>query len=251
MLKNGRDSEFIAKLADGIGACATVFYPRPVIYRYTDFHTSEYKGFSAVSDLEEQEESYRGASRFLREVDILRLELEAVRTVRRRYPNLWLMIPFVRTVKELTDIISFLDSEGLSQTPSFKLWIMVQVPSNVLLIEEFLDTGIDGVCVGIESPGELIHSTDRSNSKLADEFDLEDKSIMLALETVVKACLARGVATSVRIRNQRISAGLFEALASLGIRSVTVSPEMINIARRVFGKAEAFPLSLANLSIGR
>ncbi len=54
------------------------------------------------------------------------------------------MIPFVRTVGELEQTIKIMEQEGLKRSHDFKLWMMVEVPSNIFLMEKFLEAGIDG-----------------------------------------------------------------------------------------------------------
>ena len=82
---------------------------------------------------------YRGCSRYIRERDIFKLEIAAIKQVREKYKNLWVMIPFVRTAPEMARVKDLLAAEGLRQSQDFKLWMMVEVPSNVLLFDKFLD----------------------------------------------------------------------------------------------------------------
>ena len=58
------------------------------------------------------------------------------------------MIPFVRTIDELKRTKAILENEGLVRSEDFKLWMMVEVPSNIFLIEKFLSVGIDGISIG-------------------------------------------------------------------------------------------------------
>ncbi|MGB2884730.1 MAG: phosphoenolpyruvate synthase, partial [Dehalococcoidia bacterium] len=108
MLKEGRGEEFISGLAEGLTVFARAFEPRPVVYRTTDFKTNEYRHLKGGEEYEEHEDNpmigYRGCSRYIREPDVFRLETEAVKRVREKHKNLWVMIPFVRTVAGLTDV---------------------------------------------------------------------------------------------------------------------------------------------------
>ena len=92
------------------------------------------------------------------------------------------MIPFVRFVEEMTRIKNFFIAEGLYQYPNFKLWMMVEVPSNILLIEDFIDVGIDGISIGSNDLTQLILGIDRDNAKLAPQFDERNKAVLLAIE---------------------------------------------------------------------
>ena len=80
---------------------------------------------------------YRGASRYIAEPEIFKMELDAIKKVRDKFGlrNLWLMIPFVRRIGELRAIKEIMQEMSIYRTRDFKLWIMVEVPSTVMLID--------------------------------------------------------------------------------------------------------------------
>ncbi|MBI2857213.1 MAG: phosphoenolpyruvate synthase [Chloroflexi bacterium] len=243
MLKHNRGNVFSSQLAEGISVFARAFHPRPVVYRTTDFKTNEYRSLRGGEEFEEKEENpmigYRGASRYVREIDVLRLEVEAIKKVREKYTNLWVMIPFVRTVDQMRDTRRALEAEGLRQSPDFKLWMMAEVPSNVFLIDEFIDTGIDGVSIGSNDLTQLVLGIDRDNHKLADIFDERNEAVTRALEKLVSACARRGVTASICGQAPSVYPELTEKLVSWGITSVSVSPDMIDTTRRLIADVEA------------
>jgi len=242
MIKEGRGEEFAAKLAQGIATFAKAFAPRPVVYRTSDFKTNEYRNLKGGKEYEEVEENpmigYRGCSRYVRELDLFKLEIEAIKRVRQNYKNLWVMLPFVRTVKELTTTKQILANEGLRQSEDFKLWMMVEVPSNVLLIDKFLDAGIDGVSIGSNDLTQLILGVDRDSEKLAEEFDERDPAVMVALERVIKATKERGVTSSICGQAPSFFPELTEKLVEWGITSVSVNPDAIEHTREIIAAAE-------------
>ena len=58
---------------------------------------------------------YRGASRYITDIDVFKLELDAIKQVRTTYKNLWVMIPFVRTVAELARTKELMEANGLKR----------------------------------------------------------------------------------------------------------------------------------------
>jgi len=242
MLKENRGQQFIDKLAQGLTIFAKAFHPRPVVYRTTDFKTNEYRNLKGGEEFEELEENpmlgYRGCSRYIQERDAFRLEIEAIKKVREQYENLWVMIPFVRTPEELATTKQILEEEGLRQTPKFKLWMMVEVPSNILLIDEFLDVGIDGISIGSNDLTQLILGLDRDNQKLAGEFDERNEAVLMALERAVRTSSQRGVTSSICGQAPSVYPELTEQLVRWGITSVSVSPDMIDKTRLVVYEAE-------------
>ncbi|MBI4300055.1 MAG: phosphoenolpyruvate synthase [Chloroflexi bacterium] len=242
VVKEGRQEEYITKLAEGLTKFAAAFHPRPVVYRTNDFKTNEYSNLKGGQEFEQFEENpmigYRGCSRYVRESEAFRLEIEAIKRVRERYNNLWVMIPFVRTVEELAKAKKIMDDDGLSRSKDFKLWMMVEVPSNVFLLDRFLDVGIDGISIGSNDLTQLILGIDRDNSKFAEEFDERNPAVMMALESVITRCKARGVSASICGQAPSFYPDLTEKLVEWGITSVSVSPDMIERTREIIANAE-------------
>ncbi|MBE0479450.1 MAG: phosphoenolpyruvate synthase, partial [Dehalococcoidia bacterium] len=242
MLREGRGSEFTERLFQGLNSFAKAFSPRPVVYRTTDFKTNEYRNLKGGQEYEEPEENpmlgYRGCSRYIKELDVFRLELEAIKRVRESYSNLWVMIPFVRTVEEISRIRDLLIAEGLPQREDFKLWMMVEVPSNIFLIDKFLDVGIDGISIGSNDLTQLILGIDRDSQKLADDFDERDEAVLIALEKAIKAAASRGVTSSICGQAPSFYPELTEKLVEWGITSISVNPDVIEKTREIVALAE-------------
>lgn len=242
MLKEGRGEEFTSRLAEGLTVFARAFEPRPVVYRTTDFKTNEYRHLKGGEEYEEHEENpmigYRGCSRYIREPDVFRLETEAVKRVREKYKNLWVMIPFVRTVAGLADVKKILIAEGLRRSRDFKLWMMVEVPSNVFLIDKFIDVGIDGISIGSNDLTQLVLGVDRDNEELAEQFDERNEAVLIAIERVVKAAIARGVTCSICGQAPSDFPEITEKLVEWGITSVSVNRDVIDEAREIIAAAE-------------
>jgi pyruvate,water dikinase len=242
MLSQKRGQEFVDKLAQGLEIFARAFDPRPVVYRTTDFKTNEYRNLKGGEQYEEVEENpmlgYRGCSRYVRELDLFKLELEAVKKVRESFVNLWVMIPFVRTVKELAQTKSVLESEGLVQSPDFKLWMMVEVPSNIILLDKFIDVGIDGISIGSNDLTQLTLGIDRDSPKLAEGFDERDEAVMWSLESAIKTARRRGVTSSICGQAPSVYPELTAKLVEWGITSVSANPDMIERTRATIAAVE-------------
>ena len=243
MVEQGRQEEFIQKLYEGIMPFAKAFSPRPVVYRTTDFKTNEYHELEGGDVYEQAEENpmlgYRGASRYIRDIDSFKMEIEAIKRVRQEYPNLWVMIPFVRTVEELKRTIALLEAEGLKRGPEFKIWMMTEIPANIFLIDKFIDAGIDGISIGSNDLTQLVLGIDRDSEKLQDTFDERNEAVMAALEIAVTTAKKRGITASICGQAPSVYPELTEKLVSWGITSVSVSPDMIGTTREIIAKAEA------------
>jgi len=244
LLKEGRGQEFTDKLAEGMRRICIAFYPRPVVYRATDFKTNEYRNLKGGEESEPQESNpmmgYRGCSRYVAEPDVFKLELEAIKKVREEYKlkNLWLMIPFVRTLGEFKAVKEIIKNAGLHQTRDFKLWIMCEVPSTVFLIDQFCELGIDGVSIGSNDLTQLTLGIDRDNETLAASFDERNSAVLTAIKHVVKGCRAHGVTVSLCGQAPSVYPEFAEKLVEYGVTSMSVNPDAIERTRKIVESAE-------------
>ena len=242
MLAQGRGEEFTQKLAQGLTTFAKAFHPRPVVYRTTDFKTNEYRNLKGGEQYEEEEENpmlgYRGCSRYLKDIETFKLELEAIKRIREEYNNLWVMIPFVRTVEEMAGAKRVLEDNGLRQSEDFKLWMMAEVPSNVFLLDEFIDVGIDGISIGSNDLTQLVLGVDRDSPMFGEEFDERNEAVLIALERLIRGGIKRGVTVSICGQAPSVYPELTAKLVEWGITSVSVSPDAIESTREIIAPVE-------------
>jgi len=244
MVEAGRGEDYVKCLVDGIKTIASAFSPRPVVYRATDFKTNEYKGLKGGEKYEPKEDNpmigYRGASRYIAEPEMFALELKAIKKVRDEFDlkNLWIMIPFVRTVEEMKKCMAMVKEGGLTQGPDFKIWMMCEVPSNVILLDKFLDLGIDGISIGSNDLTQLTLGVDRDNQTLAKTFDERDQSVVMSIQYVIKTCRKRNVTCSICGQAPSIYPEITEMMVKSGTTSVSVTPDMIVQTRKVIASVE-------------
>ena len=246
-INTGRQDEYVRRLSEGMRKIAAAFDPRPVVYRATDFKTNEYANLTGGNIYEPDEENpmigYRGAARYIREPDLFELELRALEHVREDHPNLHLMIPFVRTPDEMAQVVKQVDEYGLARNASepggFQLWMMVEVPSNVLLLDEFIDCGIDGVSIGSNDLTQLTLGIDRDSERFADTFDERNPAVLKAIENVITTAKRRGITVSVCGQGPSEHPDLAQRLVDWGITSISVTPDVIEQTRHLVANAEA------------
>lgn len=238
----GKQHEYVNRLVDGLTQFTKAFNPRPVIYRATDFKSNEYKDLKGGDKYEPQESNpmlgYRGAFRYIKDPDVFKLELEAINKVREKYPNLHLMIPFVRTVRELEVVKEITTESGLFKDPKFKFYMMVEIPSNVILLEEFIKVGIDGVSIGSNDLTMLILGTDRDNSEVAGEFFEMNPAVLWALKRIVETSNKYKITSSICGQAPSVYPELAQMLVKWGITSISVNPDVIDSTREIVYQAE-------------
>lgn len=249
MIQEGREKEYIQKLADGLIKFCKNFNPRPVIYRATDFKTNEYR-YLKWGKLYEPEEpnpllGFRGALRYINSPDVFNMELEAIKLVRNKYnlKNLWLMIPFCRSPQELIKIKKLINDAGLLRSPSFKLFMMAEIPSNVILLDKFIDVGIDGISIGSNDLTMLTLGLDRDNAEVAKEFNELDPAVLWSLKRLVTKSKKRGIMVGICGQAPSNYPELVQKLVKWGISSISVSPDALNQTREIIAWAEQKRLS--------
>ncbi|MFN0095900.1 MAG: phosphoenolpyruvate synthase [Dehalococcoidia bacterium] len=242
-IQEGRSQDYTRQLAAGISEFCRAFAPRPVVYRLTDFKTNEYANLRGGAQFEPTEENpmigFRGAGRYVAEPEVFKLEVDAIKQVRAEYTNLYVMVPFVRTPAELRRVKQLLAEQGVVRGDDFKLWMMVEVPSNVIILDKFIDVGIDGVSIGSNDLTQLVLGVDRDSETLAATFDERDEAVMSAIQTVVATARRRGITVGICGQAPSVFPEITEKLVEWGVTSVSVSPDMIDRTREIIANAEA------------
>jgi len=187
---------FVDRLAQGVAKIGAAFYPNDVIVRMSDFKSNEYANLIGGQLFEEEEENpmigFRGASRYYNERyrDGFVLECAAMKKVRGEMglSNIKLMIPFVRTVEEGKRVIEVMAENGLVQGENdLEFYMMVEVPSNVVLIEEFGKI-FDGFSIGSNDLTQLTLGLDRDSSLVSHIFDERNDAVReLVRQAITKA----------------------------------------------------------------
>lgn len=243
-IEEKKEDEFINQLASGLEQFARAFYPRPVIYRATDFRTNEFRGLEGGEKYEGHEENpmigFRGASRYLEDADVFNLEIEAIKIVRNKLnlKNLHVMIPFVRTLDEMRDVKKLMSAKGLRRSGSFNLYMMVEVPSAVIMLEEFIKLGIDGVSIGSNDLTMLTLGVDRDNARVAHVYYELDPAVLWSLERIVTTCKKNGVTCSICGQAPSVYPELVDMLTTWGVTSVSVSPDVLDKTRKIVYESE-------------
>lgn len=237
-IKQKKENIFINNLSRKLLKFVSAFSPRPVVYRATDFKTNEYKNLIGGKDFEPIEENpmlgFRGAYRYISNPDVFNLELEAIKKIwQQGYKNLHLMIPFVRAPWELIKIKSLIEKAGLFTYPEFKLWIMVEVPSCALNLEEFLKIGVNGVSVGTNDLTMMLLGVDRDNDEVARLYDERSPIVLSTLQYIISTCKKYKVTSSICGQAPSDYPEIVEFLVKNGVTSISVNPDVIERTREI------------------
>ncbi len=226
---------YTAKIAEGVATIAAAFAPEPVIVRLSDFKSNEYRALVGGDVYEPEEENpmlgFRGASRYLDESfsDCFALECAAMRRVRDdlRLTNVWLMVPFVRTVAEARSVVALLEQHGLKRGENdLKLMMMCELPSNALLADAFLEH-FDGFSIGSNDLTQLTLGLDRDSGLIADQFDERDDAVKALLGQAIAACNRAHKYVGICGQGPSDHPDLAEWLMQQGIESLSLNPDTV------------------------
>lgn len=238
LIETGRPEKVVDMLAEGISKVCRALAPRPVVLRFSDFKSGEYRNLKGGDKYEPEEPAdllgWRGASRYYdpKYTDAFRLELKAVRKVREEYglKNLNCMIPFCRTVDEAEKVTAIMREEGLERGSDFKLLLMAEIPANILLADRF-NKFVDGYSIGSNDLTMLILGCDRNNDTVASLFDERNLAIKRAIRHLIKVAHRDGKTVSICGQAPSVYPDFTEFLVKSGIDYVSVNPDMVKSTR--------------------
>jgi pyruvate,water dikinase len=228
-------SFYIEKLVEGVATLGAAFYPKPVIVRLSDFKSNEYSTLIGGSTYEPHEENpmlgFRGVSRYIAESfrDCFELECRALRKVRNEMglTNVEIMVPFVRTLTEASEVVRLLAANGLERGDNgLRLVMMCEIPSNAVLADQFLKF-FDGYSIGSNDMTQLTLGLDRDSGIVAGEFDERDPAVKQMLHLAIQACRRAGKYVGICGQGPSDHPDLAKWLVEEGIESLSLNPDSV------------------------
>lgn len=226
---------YVEKLVEGISTLAAAFWPKKVIVRLSDFKSNEYANLIGGKLYEPEEENpmlgFRGASRYISESfrDCFELECRALKKVRNEMglTNVEIMVPFVRTLGEASQVVELLAGNGLKRGENgLKVIMMCELPSNALLADEFLEF-FDGFSIGSNDLTRLTLGLDRDSGIVAHLFDERNPAVKKLLANAIAACNKAGKYIGICGQGPSDHPDLARWLMEQGIESVSLNPDSV------------------------
>ncbi|MGV8863565.1 MAG: phosphoenolpyruvate synthase [Pseudomonas sp.] len=226
---------YVEKLVEGISTLAAAFTPKKVIVRLSDFKSNEYANLIGGKLYEPEEENpmlgFRGASRYISENfrDCFELECRALKRVRNEMglTNVEIMVPFVRTLGEASQVIDLLAANGLVRGENgLRIIMMCELPSNAILAEEFLEF-FDGFSIGSNDLTQLTLGLDRDSGIIAHLFDERNPAVKKLLSNAIQACNKAGKYIGICGQGPSDHPDLAKWLMEQGIESVSLNPDSV------------------------
>ncbi len=227
---------YVEQLALGIAKIAATFYPHDVIIRSSDFKTNEYRTLLGGGLYEPSEENpmlgWRGASRYYdpKFKTAFGLECKAFKRVREEMglKNVIPMIPFCRTPEEGQKVLEVMKENGLDKTTDkdLKVYVMCEIPSNILLADEFLDI-FDGMSIGSNDLTQLTLGLDRDSGIVTHIANEKNPAVKKLISEIIKKCTARQKYIGICGQAPSDYPEFAQFLIDEGIESISLNPDTV------------------------
>jgi pyruvate,water dikinase len=246
---------YVDNLAYGIAKIGAAFYPKDIIVRFSDFKTNEYRQLIGGDIYEPHEENpmigWRGASRYYHPAfaPAFALEVRAIKKVREEMglTNVQVMIPVCRTVEEGKKVIALMAQHGLKRIneridadkknphksvsnqheSALKVYVMCEIPSNVILADKFLDI-FDGMSIGSNDLTQMTLGLDRDgNERIRGIGNENNEAIKILISDVIKRCNSRKKYIGICGQAPSDYPEFAKFLVDQGIQSMSLNPDSV------------------------
>ncbi len=239
--------DFVDKLAEGISIVARAIQPRPVVVRFSDFKTNEYRELKGGEKYEIVEANpmlgWRGCSRYISKwyEKAFRLECQAIIKCRIEWglKNVWVMLPVVRTLWETKAVLELMAQEGLERSKDFKVWLMAETPSIAIMADEFSKL-VDGFSIGSNDMTQGILMIDRDSERLGQMgyFDERDPAVKRIIAHLIRVAHENGATVSICGEGPSNLPDFAEFLVRVGIDSISVNNDAVIATKKLVASVE-------------
>jgi len=237
---------FVKKLSYGVAKISSAFYPNPVIVRFSDFKSNEYRGLIGGELFEPEEENpmlgWRGASRYYSEVykPAFGLECQAILRVRNKMglTNTKVMIPFCRTPEEGERVLRVMEEYGLRKGENgLEVYVMAELPSNVILADRFAEI-FDGFSIGSNDLTQLTLGLDRDSGLVAHLYDERNEAVKRFIAHLIQTAKEKGKKVGICGQGPSDFPEFAVFLVEQGIDSISLNPDSVLKTMLVVADAE-------------
>jgi pyruvate,water dikinase len=247
LLETGQADKFVNKLAEGIATVARSIQPRPVVVRFSDFKTNEYRKLKGGEKYEISEANpmlgWRGASRYISEwyEKAFRLECKAIKKCKEEWKlkNVWVMLPMIRTVWEAEKCLKIMKEEGLERSRDFQVWFMAETPAIAIMADEFSKL-CDGFSIGSNDMTQGVLMIDRDSERLGlmGYFDERDPAVKRIITHLIKVAHKHGCTVSICGEGPSNLPDFTEFLVRCGIDSISVNADAVVQTKQLVASIE-------------
>lgn len=148
------------------------------------------------------------------------------------------MVPFCRTPEEGKKVVKIIEGSGLKKELGLKIYVMCEIPSNVILADKFLDV-FDGMSIGSNDLSQLVLGIDRDgNDKVRKITNENNDAVKELIKQVIGICKKRGKYIGICGQAPSDYPEFAKFLVNCGIDSISLNPDTLIKATIEIAKAE-------------
>lgn len=239
-IANGKEEEFVQELYKGIKIVLDAFYGKPVWVRTLDAPTDEFRNM-AGGESEPAEHNpmlgWRGIRRDLQTPEQFRLQVEAFKRLwDQGYDNLGIMFPMVSHPQEFIRARNMMQEWGVDVEKA-TLGIMIEIPSSVLMIEDFIRAGIKFASFGTNDLIQYTLAIDRNNENVASMYQPKHPAVLALIDSAIRVCRDHGIECSI-CGQAGSEPPMVKWLVEHGITSVSANIDAIAKIRETVARTE-------------
>jgi len=158
----------------------------------------------------------------LKNPDILKAELKALKRVADEGKTIGLILPQIISVDEVKKVKEFLKEIDF---PKAKVGVMIETPAAVQIINDLCKEGIDFISFGTNDLTQYLLAVDRGNEQVQYIYNELNPAILYQLEFVIRVCKRNKVQTSI-CGQAGSKKEMVKFLVERGIDSISVNADI-------------------------
>jgi pyruvate,water dikinase len=239
--------------ASAIAAYQAQLNGRPFLFRSLNMTSGELLRLKYGQQYEMQESNpylgYRGGIRLLTNPEWLYFEIKVLEHALKKFRSpIGLILPFVRTSSELSQLLSRVHTTTLTSYAHFQLWFQVNTPANLLNIDSYPLSKLTGIIINTKSLHGLMVGIDPDDQEFIGRYPLGTESVGSALVESIKKAQRVAPNLQILVYLQDYQASLAQLAVSTGVSGLIVEPAVLDRAKADMVDAEQVPFRNRDLN---
>lgn len=233
-VEEGQVVEYTSLLAKKIDSLADKLGGNELIISLGNYYSKNFSELTKGKSFEKGDLG-RGLTRYLQNPEFAKIALKIVSKSRNVFRNKNISLAFHSplTGDNLVAIKKKLVSFKLRRNSTFKLYAIIENPSEILLIEDIVSANIDGIIINTPALARQMQGLDLFDEKAV--YNLEANSLFKTLEAIYEKVKHTKVKTLGITENNE---GLLKKFIELGICGVVVDANEFENLKRVISEKE-------------
>ncbi len=194
-ISEGKSGEYKELIQKGVQEIAEHF--KNIWVRSSDIRSDEFRNLEgSPREMELNPMLGDHGIRFsLKNREVLRAELQAIKAVAEKYPDkkIGIMFPQIISVDETKEAKKEFDK---IKTKNMEMGIMVETPAACMIIDSLVEEGIDFISFGTNDLTQYTLAVDRGNENVQNIYNEMHPAVLSQIVKVIKACRPKNIETS-------------------------------------------------------